>query len=70
MFPLVVRFALLFVGREAFQRLTSHPRVAPVLTTRRGRLALLLTGFALRQHPRTRFAGHALRKARRWGRFA
>lgn len=70
MFPLMARFALLFVGRKAFQRVTSHPRVAPVLSTRGGRLALLLTGFALRQHPRTRFVGHALRQARRWGRSA
>jgi len=68
MFPLIARFALLFVGRKAFQRVAGHPRLAPVLTTRGGRLALLLTGFALRWHPRTRAASHALRQARRWSR--
>jgi hypothetical protein len=65
MFPLIARFAALMVAGRLFGRVLQHPRLAPIVNTRKGRLALLVLGFGLRRHSRTRYIGHAVRLARR-----
>lgn len=68
MFPWIARFGLLLIGERVFRRVARHPRLAPIVATRKGRLAMLALAFALRRHRRTRVAGHALRHAHRWSR--
>lgn len=70
MVPLVARFAALMVAGRVFDRVARHPRVAPVVRSRKARWGVVLLGLALRRHPRTRVAGHALRHAGRLSRRA
>ncbi len=65
MFPLIARFAALIVAGRVFDRVVKHPRLAPFVGSRKGRLAMLALGFGLRRHPRTRYAGQVMRLARR-----
>lgn len=65
MFPVIGRIALLLLGRRVLDRVVEHPRVAPLVRTRKGRLALLVLGLGLRRHPRTRVVGHVLRGVHR-----
>jgi hypothetical protein len=64
MFPFIARFAALMLAGRLIERMVKHPRVAPIVNTRKGRLALLVLGFGLRRHSRTRYLGHAMRLAR------
>ena len=64
MFPFIARFAVLLLASRLFERLAEHPRVAHLLNTRKGRLTLLVLGFGLRRHSRTRYVGHVMRLAR------
>lgn len=64
MFPVIARFAVLMLASRLFERLAEHPRVAPLVNSRKGRLALLVLGFGLRRHSRTRYLGQAMRLAR------
>jgi hypothetical protein len=59
-FPFIARFAFLVVAGRLLERLIKHPRVAPIVSTRKGRLALLVLGVGLRRHPRTRLLGRAV----------
>jgi hypothetical protein len=68
MYAWIVRFALLLLGGRIFRRVAQHPRVAPVMGTRKGRLALLLLGYGLGRHRKTRMAGQAVHLMRRWSR--
>lgn len=64
----VARFALGMLGRSVVRRAVRRRHGVPLVGTRKGRLALLLLGFALRRRRMTRLAGHALGLLRRWGR--
>lgn len=70
MFPLIARFAALMVAGRIFDRVARHPRVAPVVRSRKARWGMFLLGMALRRNRRTRLAGHALRHADRFSRRA
>ena len=70
MVPLIARFAALIVAGRVFDRVARHPRVAPIVRSRKGRWGVLLLGLALRRHPRTRVAGNVLRHAGRLSRRA
>ena len=65
MFPLIARFAALIVAGRLFDRVVKHPRLAPFVSSHKGRLAMVVLGFGLRRHSRTRFAGQIMRLARR-----
>jgi hypothetical protein len=68
MYAWIVRFVLLALGGRVFRHVARHPRLSPIVGTRAGRVALLLFGFGLRRHRKTRLAGHALHYLRRWSR--
>lgn len=70
MFAWFIRFALLLFGGKIFRRVARHPRIASLVGTRKGRLALLLLGLGLRRHRRMRVAGRALRQLHRRSRRA
>ena len=70
MFPWIARLVLLVAGDRVFRRVAQHPRLAPIVGTRKGRFALFLIGLGLRRHRKTRLAGHAVRRLQRWGRRA
>jgi len=65
MLPLIVRFAALILAGRLFERIVKHPRLAPIVNTRWGRLLLLVLGFGLRRRRGTRYLGHAVSLARR-----
>ena len=70
MFPFLARFALMVTAGRLIGRAVQHPRVAPIAQSRAGRVGLVLLGFGLRRHPRTRTAGHIMRQVARRSRGA
>jgi hypothetical protein len=60
-FPFIARAAAVMVAGKLIARVAQHPRLAPLASSRKGRLALLALGWGMRRHRRTRLAGSLVR---------
>jgi hypothetical protein len=61
-FPFLARIAVVLVAGRLLARVAQHPRIAPLARSRKGGLALLVLGWGLRWHPRTRKVGRIVRQ--------